>query len=98
MIVVFFNRKIRQRDVTKFHVQLCISLTFMYIVFVSGIDRTDIRGGCITVGVLIHYFSLASWMWMGAEAVLMFQKLIIIFGEITWKYILTVSIVCWSKY
>ena len=69
----------------------------MYIVFVSGIDKTDIREGCVTVGVLIHYFSLVSWMWMGAEAVLMFQKLIIIFGHTTWKYMLFVSIVCWSE-
>ena len=70
----------------------------MYIVFVSGIDQTDNRAGCVTVGVLIHYFSLVSWMWMGAEALLMFQKLIIIFGTTTWKYMLLVSIVCWSKF
>ena len=69
----------------------------MLIVFVVGIDRVSVRAGCITVGVLIHYFALVSWMWMGAEAVLMFQKLVIVFSNITWKYILAVSITCWSK-
>ena len=69
----------------------------MLIVFVVGIDRVSVRAGCITVGVLIHYFALVSWMWMGAEAVLMFQKLVIVFSNITWKHHLIVSIICWGK-
>ena len=74
-----------------------MALTCMYIVFASGIEQTNTRAGCITVGVLIHYFSLVAWMWMGAEALLMFQKLVIVFGTISWKHILLASIVCWSK-
>ena len=70
----------------------------MFVIFVVGIDRTDHRAGCITVGVLIHYFALSSWMWMGAEALLMFQKLIIVFGHITYRYLLLVSLACWGKY
>ena len=69
----------------------------MLIVFIVGIDRVSVRAGCITVGVLIHYFALVSGMWMGAEAVLMFQKLVIVFSTITWKYILIVSLICWGK-
>ena len=92
-----YCRKFRERDVSKFHIQLCLSLILMLIVFVVGIDRVSVRAGCITVGVLIHYFALVSWMWMGAEAVLMFQKLVIVFSNITWKYHLIVSIFCWGN-
>ena len=92
------NRKLRTREASKFHVQLCLSLIFMLAVFVSGIDRVSVRVGCITVGVLIHYFALVAWMWMGAEALLMFQKLVIVFTDITWKYLVGVSVICWSKY
>ena len=92
-----FNRKLRTRETSKFHIQLCLSLIFMLVVFVAGVDRVSVRAGCITVGVLIHYFALVSWMWMGAEALLMFQKLVIVFSNITWKYLIAVSIVCWSK-
>ena len=49
------------------------------IVFVCGINRTSVYGGCVLVSVQIHYFTLAAVMFMGAEAVLMFQKLVIIF-------------------
>ena len=37
-------------------------------------------------------------MWMGAEALLMFQKIVIVFVQITAKFIVTVSVICWSEY
>ena len=50
------------------------------------------------VSVLIHYFTLVAVMWMGAEAVLMFKKLVIVFVRITTRYIVAVSLVCWCKF
>ena len=51
----------------------------------------------MTVSVLLHYFTLVAVMWMGAEALLMFQKLVIVFIQITTRYIIIVSLVCWCK-
>ena len=62
-----------------------------------GIDRNENEIVCTAMSALIHYFTLATVFWMGAEAVLMFQKLIIVFGEITVKYFVTVSLICWCK-
>ncbi len=70
----------------------------MLIVFMVGIDQTDPFGGCVAVSVLIQYFTLASVMWMGAEALLMFQKLVIVFALITRRYLIFVSFVCWCKW
>ena len=99
-IQLFINifRKLRKRDASKFHVQLCLSLLGMLLVFVVGIDRTGVLAGCVTVSVLIHYFTLVAVMWMAAEAVLMFQKLVIVFIQITTRYIIIVSLVCWREY
>ena len=72
----------------------------MLLVFMIGIDRVppkNLYGGCVTVSALIHYFTLVAVMWMGAEALLMFQKLVIVFIQITTKYITIVSIVCWGE-
>ena len=77
--------------------QLSLALLGMLLVFVVGIDRTEVFEGCVTVSVLIHYFTLVAVMWMGAEALLMFQKLIIVFVQITARYIIIVSFVCWCK-
>ena len=70
----------------------------MLLVFVIGIDQTGIYGGCVAVSALIQYFTLVAVMWMGAEAILMFQKLVIVFTQITTKYIIGVSIICWGEH
>ena len=70
----------------------------MLLVFVIGIDRTERFGGCVTVSVLIHYFTLAAVMWMGAEALFMFQKIVLVFFQATTRYFVVLSIICWGRY
>ena len=101
----FLIREVRKKDVSKFHIQLSLAILLMLtvaLVFVGlsiALEGTMREyGGCVTVSVLLHYFTLVAVMWMGAEALLMFQKLVIVFVTITKKYIVTVSIVCWCKY
>ena len=69
----------------------------MMLTFVAGIDRTEIFYVCIVVSSLIHYFTLVTVMWMGAEALLMFEKLIIVFAKVTPKYLVLISLICWCK-
>eukprot|EP00731_Ephydatia_muelleri_P018411 Em0011g451a len=88
-------RSQRQKDVSKFHIQLCCALFGMLLIFVTGIDRTEHLGGCVSVSVLIHYFTLVAVMWMGAEALLMFQKIVIVFVQITTRFIVVLSLICW---
>ena len=90
-------RKLRQKDVAKFHIQLALSLILMLVVFVAGIDWTQNKAGCITVGVLLHYLTLVVWMWMAAEALLLFQKLVIVFVNVSLKYLIIVSVICWGE-
>ena len=75
---------------------LFMLLVSFALITLSIENVTDPYGGCVTVSVLVHYFTLVAVMWMGAEALLMFQKLVIIFTQITTKFIVTLSIVCWS--
>ncbi len=94
----FLCRKLRGRDASKFHVQLCIALLLMLLVFVAGIERTENIFVCTTVSFLIQYFTLASVFWMGGEAVLMFKKLILVFGRVTKSFIVIISLICWGKF
>ena len=79
------------------HIQLSVAMFFMLLFVLVGLDRTETEIGCTIMSLFIQYFTLAAVFWMGAEAVLMFQKLIIVFGSITVKYIVIVSLVCWCK-
>ena len=69
----------------------------MLLIFAAGIERTENDVACTAVSILILYFTLASVFWMGAEAVLMFKKLIIVFGPISKMFITTISLICWGK-
>ena len=87
-------RTLRNRDVTKFHLELCLALLAQLLVFVVGIDRTEEFEVCVVFSVLLHYLTLVAVAWMGAVALLMFQKLVMVFVDI----IVIVSLVCWCKY
>ena len=93
----FYNRKIRQRDASKFRIQMCVAMLLMLLVFTVGVERTENSIGCTISSVLIQYFTLASVFWMGAEAVLMFKKLIIVFGNVTTKFVVAISLICWGN-
>ena len=67
------------------------------LVALSAESVASLYGGCVTVSVLVHYFTLVAVMWMAAEALLMFQKLVIVFVRITTKFIVGISVLCWSK-
>ena len=92
-----FFRKMRKLDATKYHVQLAIAILLMLLVFLAGVNRTGQLGGCIAASIFIHYFTLTSVMWMLAEALLMFQKLVFVFKKITKKGIIATSLICWCK-
>ena len=89
-----FHRKIRQKEISKFHAQLCIAIFCMLLFFLIGIDRTESEVGCTISSLVIQYFTMASVAWMGAEAVLMFHKLIIVFGHV---HMVFLSVLAWGE-
>lgn len=96
------TRKLREKDVSKFHIQLSLALLLMFVVvlvliILSALSITPQYEGCVTLSLLVHYFALTAVMWMGAEALLMFQKLVTVFFHVTTKYIVIVSIICWGR-
>ena len=99
---VYLFRKLRQKDISKYHIQLSLAMIFMLIVSFALVamsvnNSTDPYGGCVTVSVLVHYFTLAAIMWMAAVALFIFQKVMFVFHKITTKFTVGVSIICWSK-
>ena len=82
----------------QFHIQLCFAIFFMLFFFLVGIERTEHPVSCTIFSLVIQYFTLASVAWMGAEAVLMFVKLVFPFKKLTTKHRLLISIIAWCKY
>ena len=70
----------------------------MLAVFLIGILVNKNEIVCSIASVLLQYFVLSSMLWMVAQGVLMFRKLVIVFGLISTKFIVTVSLLCWCKF
>ena len=62
------------------HIQLCVTLGIAQIIFVAGLEPHLGEGhlvggvpiGCRLVAVLLHYWFLASFMWMLMEGVVLY--------------------------
>ena len=80
---------------TYIHINLCISLGIAQLTFVSGIDQSaddHVPIHCRVIAVLLHYFFLASFMWMLMEGVVLYVILIRVFVTNTKRYILAFTL------
>ena len=68
----------------------------LVVVILSAEGAVPYYEGCVTLSVLVHYFALVSVLLMAAEALLMFRKLTSPFAQITRRYNIIVSIICWG--
>lgn len=77
---------------------LSLSLLALLIVFLAGAERTSPRAGCQVVAGLLHYFILATFLWMGIEAASLYRSFIKVFksGSET-RFIVRASVVGWGK-
>ncbi|ESO88055.1 hypothetical protein LOTGIDRAFT_126903 [Lottia gigantea] len=66
-----------------------------WIVFLAGINQTDDYGGCIAVAVLLHYFILASFMWMLMEGILQYLLFVRVLGTYFENYMWKTAISAW---
>ncbi|XP_067877079.1 adhesion G protein-coupled receptor E2-like isoform X2 [Heterodontus francisci] len=49
------------------HTQLCLNLFLAELLFIAGINRTEIRVVCAIIAGLLHYFFLVTFVWMFLE-------------------------------
>ena len=71
-----------------------VSVAFIIALIVKGVFNPVL---CVIISAIDHYLFIAEFMWMGAEGVLLCQKLVCVFKKTTTLYLFIVSFVCWSK-
>ncbi|KAL8186588.1 UNVERIFIED_CONTAM: hypothetical protein K2H54_074347 [Gekko kuhli] len=72
---------------------LCLNLVFLLDGWIASFD---IEGLCIAVAALLHYFLLATFTWMGLEAVHMYIALVKVFNTYIRRYILKFCVIGWG--
>ncbi|KAM9438960.1 uncharacterized protein ACWYII_016166 [Salvelinus alpinus] len=91
--------KLRKDIPSKILIQLCVALLFLNLVFL--VDAwlalyTEAVGLCISTAWFLHYFLLASFTWMGLEAVHMYLAFVKVFNTYIKRYMLKFSLVGWG--
>ncbi|KAI8494540.1 hypothetical protein Bbelb_277660 [Branchiostoma belcheri] len=77
-------------------INLCVALLATLIIFLAGINRTASPIGCKVVAALLHYFLLASLMWMAVEAVNVYRAVVHVFDYVSGNFIIKAGAVAWG--
>ncbi|KAI1240867.1 hypothetical protein IHE44_0009314 [Lamprotornis superbus] len=90
--------KLRRDYPSKILMNLSTALLFLNLTFLldGWIATFDIDGLCIAVAALLHFFLLATFTWMGLEAVHMYIALVKVFNTYIRRYILKFCIIGWG--
>ncbi|XP_041831373.1 adhesion G-protein coupled receptor G6 isoform X3 [Melanotaenia boesemani] len=91
--------KLRRDYPSKILMNLSTSLLFLNMVFLLDgwlASVVSSEGLCLSAAVLLHYFLLTSFTWMGLESVHMYIALVKVFNTYIRRYILKFCIVGWG--
>ncbi|KAM5263638.1 adhesion G-protein coupled receptor G6 [Ctenodactylus gundi] len=90
--------KLRRDYPSKILMNLSSALLFLNLVFLldGWITSFDVDGLCTAVAALLHFFLLATFTWMGLEAIHMYIALVKVFNTYIRRYILKFCIVGWG--
>lgn len=92
-------RKLRRDYPSKILMNLSTALLFLNLIFLldGWVTSFHVNGLCIAVAALLHFFLLATFTWMGLEAIHMYIALVKVFNTYIRRYILKFCIIGWGK-
>ncbi|XP_034297522.1 adhesion G-protein coupled receptor G4 [Pantherophis guttatus] len=98
LLVYFSTDKVLEDYPSKILVNLCFALLMLNLAFLvnSWLAMFQNRGLCIAAAVILHYFLLSAFTWMGLEAVNMYFALVKVFKVYIPYYMLKFSIAGWG--
>ncbi|XP_064206704.1 adhesion G-protein coupled receptor G4 isoform X1 [Anguilla rostrata] len=90
--------KLRRDYPSKILINLSLALLGLNLVFLldSWLSSFHSHGLCISTAAFLHYFLLASFTWMGLEAVHMYFALVKVFNVYVPSYILKFCVLGWG--
>lgn len=92
-------RKLRRDYPSQILLNLSLALLGLNLVFLvnSWLSSWGVWGLCVAVASMLHYSLLASFTWMGLEAVHMYFALVKVFNVYVPSYMLKFCIVGWGE-
>ncbi|XP_021114988.1 adhesion G-protein coupled receptor G6 isoform X4 [Heterocephalus glaber] len=90
--------KLRRDYPSKILMNLSSALLFLNLIFLldGWITSFDVDALCTAVAALLHFFLLATFTWMGLEAIHMYIALVKVFNTYIRRYVLKFCIIGWG--
>ncbi|XP_046306473.1 adhesion G-protein coupled receptor G6 isoform X1 [Marmota monax] len=90
--------KLRRDYPSKILMNLSTALLFLNLTFLldGWVTSFGMKGLCVAVAALLHFFLLATFTWMGLEAIHMYIALVKVFNTYIRRYILKFCIIGWG--
>nr|XP_031535869.1 adhesion G-protein coupled receptor G6 isoform X7 [Vicugna pacos] len=90
--------KLRRDYPSKILMNLSTALLFLNLLFLldGWVTSFHVAGLCTAVAALLHFFLLATFTWMGLEAIHMYIALVKVFNTYIRRYILKFCIIGWG--
>ena len=76
--------------------QLSVTLTGVYLAFLSSLAATENHIVCVCLSALLHFFLLASFGWMAVEAVFQYLRFVRVVGTYIPRFMLKASLLVWG--
>ena len=96
--IFFLYRRLLRETAAKVLIQLCVSLFVVIIVFVTGIEQVNQPYLCKSVAVILHYFTLVTFMWMLMEAGFMYHAFVRVWPPTEGGDIYKSTLTAWGKF
>ena len=90
-------RSLRKAIHLKLLLNLCFALLGLYVTFIISTVSTGVPVLCRVVSALMHYFFLAVFFWMAAEAIHLHRKLVTVFKPDIQNYVIIAMALCWGR-
>ncbi|XP_030621015.1 adhesion G protein-coupled receptor G3-like [Chanos chanos] len=97
-ILVFMSqRKMKSEQSLLIHMQLTGSLMFLHLSFLFSASWYGGDGGvCLSLGLILHWFLLATFTWTAIEGFHLYLLLVRVFNIYIKRYLLKLSLVGWG--
>ncbi|CAB4018009.1 adhesion G- coupled receptor G7-like [Paramuricea clavata] len=99
IITILILRDLRNKIPSQILLNFCIALSLSLIVFLAAAERskTSSLAGCRTAAIALHYFLLATFLWMAIEAFNMYLAFVKVFPNSSpSKFMLKCCLIAWG--
>ncbi|XP_027039602.1 adhesion G-protein coupled receptor D1-like [Pocillopora damicornis] len=81
-IIAYLSLMNLKQEQIQIHFNLVVAIAIAQFTFLCGVDFSELKGVCIFVATLIHYFYLAGFVWMLFEGIYLYLMVIKVFNTV----------------